>query len=449
MKLIGRSRVTALLLVFAMGFSWSTGAGKGSSGLDPGFGYNGASVISLSGGADMANAVVLQPDGKIVTAGYLYNPSIGDHDIAVIRLNPDGSVDGSFNSDGIFWHPHAGDDYGLGLALRPDGKIIVAGTTISPSTFDADFALLQLNADGSPDPTFGSSGFLPLAAVGTSEYVRSVTIQPDGKIILTGWMDGQSSIDFHAVRLNSDGTLDPSFSGDGKVTLDITGSNDHTRSAALQADGKLVIGGWADHGIPGAGDIFLARLNANGSLDSSFAGDGILQFSTPGVNETLQDLAIQPDGKIIAVGRTDIGGSGTDFMAIRLLPTGNLDTAFDSDGTMIFIRPTTDENANTLTIGPDGEIVLAGTLIDAAGRDFAVLKLRSNGSPNFGFGSGGMAVIDLGSPSDELFGVAIQPDDGKIVIAGGTYEPQYDMDSVVARLLPGLGDALFLPLVRR
>lgn len=117
---------------------------------------------------------------------------------------------------------------------------------------------------------------------------------------------------------------------------------------------------------------------------------------------------------------------------------------------MTYAAPSSDEYANALALGPDGEIILAGSFINASGRDFAVLKLRPNGSPNIGFGAGGLGIIDLGGPADDIYGVVVQSDDGKIVVGGGTYNSPYDVDTAFARLAPGEELAMtYLPFISR
>jgi uncharacterized delta-60 repeat protein len=267
--------------------------------LDPTFDSDGRVVTDFFESFDQASAVVVQPDGKILAVG------TSDGDFALARYNTDGSLDSTFGSgDGIVT-----TDFGNSDNLTSDNanavalegsKIVVAGSSV-PNSCDcqSDFALARYNADGSLDPTFGSGGLLLTDFSGGSADSASGVAVTGGKIVAAGSTgDGRSS-DFALARYNDDGSLDPTFSGDGLQTTDITGaSNDFGNALVVQRDGKLVVAGSSartvdSEGTLGDPDFALARYDLNGALDPTFSGDGRQTTDFAGFSDTAYALALQ------------------------------------------------------------------------------------------------------------------------------------------------------------
>ena len=253
--------------------------------LDPYFGTDGKLTTTFSGERDFANAVAMQPDGKILIAGTRDNQST-DRSFAIARYNLDGSRDLSFGSSGVaiadFENIYA---RGRDLVVQPDGKILMAGE-VAPDGY-YDLALGRFNSDGSLDITFGNDGTI---LYDNASSAAAITLQPDGKLLVAG----SSGYDFSVMRFNPDGSLDISFGDGGKVITDF-GRNDVPQDILLQPDGKILVLGF----LGGGGlDLILVRYNANGSLDSSF-GDGgkvildIMYYDLP------YSFALQPDGKLL------------------------------------------------------------------------------------------------------------------------------------------------------
>jgi uncharacterized delta-60 repeat protein len=187
------------------------------------------------------------------------------------------------------------------VILQPDGKILAVGSTDNSSNSYNSF-VIRLNADGSLDPTFSGSGKLIMdIGGGASDWIGDVTLQPDGKIVLAGQSStGSNFLDyrhFSVIRLNNDGSLDTTFSGDGKAIVDVGGEgvSEHSR-CILQPDGKIVVVAPTD-----SLDYCLIRLNADGSLDKSFSGDGKAIVDLGG-SDFPRGIALQPDGKIVVAG---------------------------------------------------------------------------------------------------------------------------------------------------
>jgi uncharacterized delta-60 repeat protein len=328
-----------------------------------------------------------------------------------------GALDPTFGAGGLVTTDFGGFDSAQALAIQSDGKIVAAGSA------GGDFALARYNADGSLDSTFGSSGKVT-TDFGGFDAASAVAIQPDGRIVAAGRTEGG---DFALTRYNSNGSLDTTFGGGGKVTTDF-GGFDAAFGVALQADGKIVAAG---QGGPGGG-FALARYNTDGSLDLSFGSGGkVTTHFTSGV-EVVIAVAIQLDGKIVVTGQAFAGGF-QQFALARYNPDGSLDTSFASGGILTTDFALGSGFGGALVIQPNGKIVAAGR----AGSDFVVARYNADGSPDATFGSGGKVTTDFGGVVfDAAFGVALQSN-GKIVAAGALFNSfGSSADFALARYMP-------------
>jgi len=365
-------------------------------------------------------ALAIQPDdGKIVVAGHTYQGSTNSFDFTLLRYNSDGSLDVSFDGDGKVMTNMGGSDRAYGVAIQSDGKIVVAGSSgfTSNGQYTTDFALARYNSNGSLDTTFDADGKVA-TDFGSDDVALGLAIQTDGKIVAAGYSGGNQ--DFALARYRSDGTLDTSFDGDGKVKTDSGSTSDVARAIALQLDGKILVAGKAALG-GGLTDFAVVRYNSNGSRDTSFDGDGIV--ATAFGSQQASGVAIQPDGKIVAVG----SGYG-DFALARVNGAGSLDASFDSDG-----KVTTNIGHSLHDIGqgvvitaeqPDGKILVAGTSSSTLGGGgfFAVARYNSDGSVDPTFGSNGQVLTTVGGGGAIAQAIAVQPD-RKIVVAGAAKLP--------------------------
>lgn len=306
---------------------------------DTGFGASGQAVADFAGFDDVGYVVLQQADGKLVVAGAA-GPVFGSFDIGLARFAADGTPDAGFGSGGKVTLDLGGDDdFATGLVQQADGKLVVAGATSSGGLYQLAYA--RFNADGTLDASFGNGGTLLVDfGAGAQSQSNWLLQQPDGKLVAAGlYMDLSTfALDFGAARVTANGQLDTSFDGDGMLSVDVAGSDDVAGSIALQPDGKLVLAGVALSTVDGLPDAALVRVNADGSLDSSFGTDGKAVVDL-GPESGLNAVLAQADGRILAAGlrgseilfATEPGGP-TDMILARFNADGSLDASYGVNG---------------------------------------------------------------------------------------------------------------------
>ncbi|MGV3661370.1 MAG: choice-of-anchor D domain-containing protein [Prosthecobacter sp.] len=373
--------------------------------VDTAFGTAGRAVENLNFGYSRFNAVAVQPDGKTLAAGWLYNGS--NDDFLTVRFNADGSLDSTFGGTGIVITPIGGGAETIqDLLVQPDGKIVVAGTSSN------DFAVVRYNSDGTLDTTFDGDGKVVTPVLSNSDVGRDVILQPDGKIIVVGSTNNGSNDDFAVVRYNSDGSLDTSFDTDGKMTAAIGTGADAAESIAIQPNGALIIAGSSSN------DFAVARFTSSGAFDTTFDTDGKIVFPM-GSTDIAYDVKLQVDGKIVVTGNTNMG-----FGLARLNSNGSLDTTFDGDGKVITVVTSgTSGQAFSLHLLADGKMLVAGYGSSAGTTDFALLRYNANGSLDTSFGPSGtgMSMVPINTGTDWAFGLAVHAS-GRIVLSGSSSE---------------------------
>ena len=327
--------------------------------------------------------------------------------------NPSGSLDASFGTGGkVNTAPFGGSE--AKLLRQPDGKLVIVGGSF------VDFVMARFNADGTPDTTFGSAGRVTTDIVGGSngERARAVAIQPDGKLVVAG----ESSPDFTTnyvtlVRYNTDGTLDGAFGSGGKVFNGPVAGR--AWSVAMQADGKIVVAGdqYVANRLADFGDVLVARYNSDGTLDTGFASGGSQVFDVTNSTDQARSVLIQPDGKIVVSG-VPIENNGTEPTAVaRLNSNGSFDSTFNSGGKLAI---NTARIGYGLALQPDGKLLLAGSTMGFPG-SFALVRLNTDGSYDSSFGNGGAVTASITQSTsgvgDRGMALALHPD-GRIYVAG-------------------------------
>jgi uncharacterized delta-60 repeat protein len=340
-------------------------------------------------------------NGKFYTSGFNN----------ISRYNNDGSLDASFGSDGQIITEITDSNSNKTLVYQSDGKILVSGTVIDSVSGKRVFGVIRYNIDGNLDNSFGENGRATTNIDIAGDYALSMALQTDNKILVSG-----QSYDSHKglsnialVRLNSNGSLDNSFDGDGKVSTSISSDNDIGYCLAVQTDGKILVGGSS------ANILALVRYNSDGSLDKSFDNDGklITEINNKANTDsnstwgTAFSIVLQKDNKILVAGNT----RGNGFVLIRYNPDGGLDNSFDGDGILTDMKfgvNTSLYAKNSFVLQADGKILIRVT--DFANKTDAIVRYNSNGTLDDSF----YVKTGIINSSNLIF----SQEDGKILISG-------------------------------
>jgi len=384
---------------------------------------------------DYAQGIALQPDGKIIAAGFSAGSAIMIQDFAVIRYNTDGSLDTTFSGDGKLLTNFGGRDEARGVAVQSNGKIVVAGMQCNSGL--CDVALARYNPGGALDTTFSGDGKQTTDFGTDTNWASGLAIQSNGRIVVSGFVLKLTGPDFAVYRYLSNGSLDISFGGDGKVGIGFGAwQADESADLAIQTDGKIVIAGETFHDFTNH-NFAIARLNANGTLDNTFSGDGKL-VTNMGADDHALSLALQPDGKILLAGYScDPNGQNCLFALVRYNTNGSLDTTFNGTGRKRFrVMAVIDSYASDVIVQPDGKIVVLGWTYDGVASDFALVRLNSDGSFDTTFSGDGKVIVDFGDGQAYGRALALQPLDGKYVLCGAAVVDTPSYDFACARVLP-------------
>lgn len=335
--------------------------------LDASFGTAGKATQDFGAGFSSATSVALQSDGKIVVAGYA-RPSAAattGFDFFVLRYNANGTLDTAFGAGGRVITDFSAVDEADVVLIQTDGKIVVTGST-SNNSLDRTFAALaRYNTDGSLDASFGTAG----KVIGHEGSAYSAVLQPDGRLVTGGWgcaiATCTSNLDFTFARYDTAGALDPAFGTSGKATVAVSTGRDEAHSIVLQSDGKIVASG-VNLNSPTANPVAIVRLNANGSLDTTFGTGGIVQ-GLPIVVEDAFGVSLQSSGKIITGGRVFTTATDSDFAIVRLNTNGTLDTTFSNGGIATTLFSGNFDGITDTAIQSDGKIVAVGFAGNQAG----------------------------------------------------------------------------------
>ena len=422
-------RCTVLAIVFLCLFPVFSSAAPGQ--LDPAFGVAGIARSRAGDGWDIARAVAVQPDGKLVVAGYA--GTYPDHAIALARYRVDGTLDPAFGEGGRVLISIGGADKATAVAIQPDGRIVVAGVSGAPNGADTAFALARFDADGSLDASFGTAGIVVTQVGAYADEANALVILPDGRLVVAGRSLAGAGFSFCVARYLPGGALDPSFNGTG-IRVDSAGTSATFHAVASQPDGRVVAAGILT--VSTEDFLALSRFNADGTRDATFGTDGLATWGGFPAMTAARAVAVLPDGRILAAGAA-AGASldVDDFAVVRFDAAGVPDATFGSAGiaTVPVGAAGTTEMATAMTVLPDGRILLAGQSFGAAGADFALARLHEAGETDTTFGVAGRLIIPAGGAFD---GAGLAPwGDGSFVIAGSGARDA-GLDFAVAKLQP-------------
>lgn len=382
----------------------------------------------------VAQGVVIQSDGKIVVGGTVAHPYYGDYDFALARFNTNGALDTSFGSGGVVLTDfRAGDDVAYGLTQQADGKLVLVGLSQNSTGGNQSFALARYSASGTLDTSFSSDGmqltFLGLGSLNNDE-ANAVVQDSSGKLVVVG----RSGTKMIIARYNSSGSLDTTLGTTGVLSLAATSGYNSALAVTMQSDGKIVVTGYGADSSGSSAQIVTARFNSTGSLDSSFSGDGIQYSSTTGGFDMGRAVKIDSSGRIVVAGTRYSSSLGYYQMAlIRYLTSGSADTAFDGDG-LATTSLSKHGIADALVIQPDGKLVMAGYLT-GSGDDFVVTRFSSVGAIETAFGSSGDGIARLSS-NGQAHGVALDSSNKIVAVGEMVLSGESAHRIAVTRLLP-------------
>jgi uncharacterized delta-60 repeat protein len=355
--------------------------------LDDSFGDHGLVITDFSHSYDWIYAMALQPDGRIFVAGV--SDRSGSRDFALARYNADGSLDGTFGDGGLLVTPvrPLTTDIARAIALQPDGKILLAGVTYDDTVSlrpHGDFLLVRYTLDGTLDPAFGVGGIVTTNFEGDSyDDPYAMVLEPDGRIVVGGCSNTGGGIgrlfgadNLALARYLPNGLIDPSFGDSGKVVVDAGSMVESIRGLALDPQGRLVAAG-----RPGGerrGDLLLARFRPDGRLDPTFGTtpSGLTVTDLGTAEEGLSAVAVAPDGTILAGGIAAPHPNG-DLLVVRYDATGGFDRTFADNGLATVDVGGRDDRLRALSLQPDGNIVVVGS----SETNFVVARFAGGAKP--------------------------------------------------------------------
>jgi uncharacterized delta-60 repeat protein len=353
--------------------------------------FDGDGKVSTNlGPFDTARVVLVQPDGKILLGGDRYAGET-NYDFAVVRYNPDGSLDNSFDFNGLVVTNRSAfsRERGYGMVLQPDGKILIVGTTAFSEepgdNFPTAVMLVRYNADGSLDTSFNGTGTMVLSFGSLNASANAVILQPDGKILIGGFLFNGFQNDLIMMRLHPNGGLDTSFSG-GIAITPVSGSNNVITTLELQADGKILAGA-----AVGTGSRVL-RYDSDGSIDSTLGMGAIF------LTQTVRKIVSRPDGKILVAGTL----SGRITLS-RYSANGVKDITFNNTGTVSTPVPNQTCSAYSVVEQPGRKLVAGGYCFNSSSQLNSMIAMRLNETPTralFDYDADGRADVSVFRPSE-------------------------------------------------
>jgi uncharacterized delta-60 repeat protein len=389
-------------------------------------------------GYDRGRGIAIQQDGKILVTGYMTNGK--DNDLMVIRYEKDGTLDVGFGTNGAYIYDGGyGNDGGYAIAVQSDNEILVAGDTSNGS--DSDVIVLRLDTDGNLDPNFGSDGIYTYDSGNGSDSAVDLLVQSDGRIVVCGSSSNGMDNNILVVRLNANGTPDITFGTNGLTVYDVGNSHDFGSRLTVQNDGKILVTGSSYNGSDH--DIIVARFNVNGTLDTTFGTGGIVLYDG-GDYDRGYGIDTSSNGDILVTGlqtKPDPNITDYDIPVICFDSNGVLDTSFGNNGIVLFDGGNREE-CYSLVVQNDDTILVAGhsgnSTAGPSDWNLVVLKYNPNGTLDTTFGSNGVYQYNPTGNTEWGYGLALQTD-GKIVVTGQAHNGMDD-DVIVLRLTNSADD---------
>ena len=392
----GKIYVVGVAMGVNQGQNFAVARYNADGSLDTSFG-NGGWAFAHFDLSDEAHGVAVQADGRIVVAGGTRGGGVSDAEFALARFNTDGTLDNSFGAGGkVVTDFFGGTDWVQAVAIQADGRIVAAGPAVGPGDESGNFAVARYNLDGSLDPTFGGGGWTTTDVKRvnpftgrwepTNDLARDLALQSDGRIVVAGHSTGAG---FTVARYTANGNLDAGFGAGGIVRDQLHTNGEYAEAVALLPDGRVVVAGYAAvpdaNGMAKGTDFAVARYLPGGARDLSF-GNGVGRVFTDLGNlsdDVAWDLVVQPDGKVIAGGRSvqDYASAADRGPAmVRYNLDGGRDPTFGVDGKVVTDAGPFSGSNDGIALQADGRIVGAGTT-ERVGRGLDFFVARYVGDP--------------------------------------------------------------------
>lgn len=393
-------------------------------------------VVTPVNNLDATEKILIQPDQKVLMIGTSWDAAYVSK-AHVFRYLPDGTIDLSFATNGVYTYELNFEANLNSAVLTPDGKIVLVGSTTDYLTYE--ILMIQLNADGTPDETFGVDGIVTqsvsLVVANAEDIAYDVTLDADNNILVCG-----SSFDENYVRrpivsrFTPNGVLDPTFGVNGTASIPVmaVGSNSF-QGIAVQPDGKIVASGYF-----GNTELWyvmlLVRFDADGNLDPTFGDAGIVKHNYNNIDDEADDLLLMPDGSILIAGISTEQNYNYNALLSKFTPNGELDLTFGTNGFVVEDQNSFDFASNVSLLA-DGKIVIAGSSGDGPPNSFdlAVWRYFANGTTDTGFGNNGLVQHMIPSYYTMIKAMEVQ-DDGKILVGGQARTTSNQNHFFIARL---------------
>lgn len=361
----------------ASGFALARYRGDGS--LDMTFGSGGVVKTPMPGppgfNVGSVEALALLPDGGVVAVGTSMSNYEYNTDFVVARYNADGSPDAAFGEGGVTVTDFFGEyDLARGVAVQGDGKIVVAGAANRDGGTRVSFAIARYGVDGSLDAGFGVGGKVVADSFDTLKWANSVAVQPDGKIVLAGYGDLNQVGGFALARFRADGSPDVTFGLGGVTLTEFPEGGGEATAMTLQPDGRIVLAGYVNNRLGTKSDFALAGYDGRGLLDNSFGKAGRSTIDFRGDFDIAFAVAAMPDGGVVLAGYAKMGEADSDFALAKVDRDGKWDRDFGNGGRVLTDFFGLTDVARAVAVEPGGRIIAAGYTSTTGTMDFALAR---------------------------------------------------------------------------
>jgi uncharacterized delta-60 repeat protein len=419
--LLTRRLLMAFMCAACVSLGTAVSASAAPGDLDTSYGSAGAATADyglVEGGtvndSVIGSALVVQPDGKVIVVGTGIDQFGQTSDLVAARFTTGGALDASWGNGGKADFDFGQNEDGYGAVLQPDGKLLIGGDSVDRVSGKGDLLVARINADGTPDTSFGSMGSAH-PDLGSSMYGRAIALAPNGKILIAGFSPNGSMSAGLIARLNNPlGTPDTTLAGSGVYPEVPPGSSSSLDAVALGADGSIFTAGSVAPSQGGTNDFAAVDFTTAGSY---FERDDL------GGDDVATAIALLPAGQVMVAGYTNVHGT-YDFAVVRYTANGSEDPSFGTAGRTIVDLGGSDL-ARAMVMQPDGKIVIAGTTTAGTGSTatskIGVMRLQSNGQPDPTFGTNGVEVVGIAGA--KLVGNAVALQSNGDIVVGGTITP--------------------------